>query len=84
MASAVPVMISLDIHKPNKRFMNEGRCLERLARFLLGHLRRSQLPQLFIDKREKLFGGVGIAVFNSREDPRDFGHGRCPSEVLRH
>jgi hypothetical protein len=51
--------------------------LERLARLLLGQLVRRQLPQLIVDQRQKLLGGVRVALLDGGQDASDFGHWRC-------
>ncbi len=54
----------LHVHQPHIRLVHERRRLERLARFLLGHLGRRQFPQLVVDQRQKLLGGRGVALLD--------------------
>ena len=63
------------VNEPNIRFMHERRGLQRLVRFLLGHLGSGQLPQLFINQRQQLLGGRRIAGFNLAENACDVAHG---------
>jgi hypothetical protein len=54
--------------------MHQRRRLDRLTGLLLGHLRRSQFPQLVVHERQELFGGSRVALLDSRQDSRDIGH----------
>src|SRR6516162_7456416 len=54
--------------------MHEGGRLKRLARTLLSQLRCRQLAQLVINQGEQLLRGMGIALFNRREDGCNFVH----------
>ena len=56
------------------RFVNQGRRLERLSRFLLRQLLRRQPSQLVVDQRQKLLGGVGLALFDGAQDAGDLPH----------
>ena len=42
---------------------------------LLGHLLGRQLPQLVVDQRQKLLGGLGVALFDGGEDSGDVAIG---------
>jgi hypothetical protein len=55
--------------------VDQGGCLERLARLLLRQLLRRQLAQLVVDQRQELLGGVRVALLDGGEDARDVAHG---------
>ena len=63
--------------------MHQCRGLQRLPGLLLGQLRSGQLPQFFVDQRQKLFGGRGITCLNLAEDTCDVAHDRCSLERNR-
>jgi hypothetical protein len=58
------------------RFVNQGRRLERLSRFLLRQLLRRQPSQLVVDQRQKLLRGTGLAPFDGFQDMRNIIHRR--------
>jgi len=64
MSPAVPMLRPLDIHQPQVHLVDQGRCLEGLARPLLSHLVSRKFTQRIIDQRHQLFGGLGLALFN--------------------
>jgi hypothetical protein len=74
-ASAVPVLSLLDVHQPDVGLVHQRRRLERLVRFLLGHLLRSQFPQFVIHQRQQLLCGHGVAHFDLAEDACDVARG---------
>jgi hypothetical protein len=55
--------------------MNKGSRFQRLSRFLLSQLPRSQLAQFVIDQRQELLRGMRIALLDGGKNARDFGHG---------
>ena len=66
----------LDVHQPKIGFVDQGRGLERLAGLLLGQFLRRQLAQLVVDQRQKLLGGVGIALLDGGQDAGNVVHRR--------
>jgi hypothetical protein len=74
MTAAVSVLDLLDIHESEVCLMHQGGGLERLARRLLGHLLRRQLPQLVVNEGQKLLGGLRVALVDGGQDARDFTH----------
>jgi hypothetical protein len=54
--------------------VNEGRRLQRLARFLLCHPLCGELAQLLVDQRQELLRGMWIAPFDGRQNARDLVH----------
>ena len=54
--------------------MHQRRRLKRLAGLFLRHLLGGQLAQLVADDREKLIGGLGVAVLDGGEDSGDVAH----------
>lgn len=65
----------LHSYQPEVRFMDQGRALERLARFFLG-----QLAKLIVDEWQELLRGVRIALLHGGQDTRDLvdrGHARA-------
>jgi len=82
MTTAVPGLGLVAVHQPYKRFMDQGRCLKRLAGRFLSHFRRRQLTQFVIHQRQELASGMRIAQLHGVEDASDFGHG--VEDNLRH
>jgi hypothetical protein len=74
--TAVPLLHVLGIHQTDVGFVHQRRGLQRLFRLLVGQLLRRQPAQLFIDERQELRGGVGIALLDGRENAGNFTHGR--------
>src|SRR5207244_9612274 len=56
--------------------MHQGRGAERLPGLFLSQLGRRQLAQLVVDQREKLLGGVRIALLDGGQDAVHFTHRR--------
>ena len=54
--------------------MNERRRLQGLTGFLLRQPLGRQLVQLVVDQRQKLLGGVGLALVNSAQNAADLAH----------
>jgi hypothetical protein len=73
-APIVPVLIRFLAYESKVGLMNQARGLKRLTGFLLGQLRRRQLPQLVIDKWQQPFGGRRIALPNLIQSPRHIIH----------
>src|SRR5262249_25422231 len=76
---AVPVLRLVPVHKPDVGFVDQGRGLEGLADLLVGHLLGRQPPQLVIDERQELLGGVLIALLQGPEDAGDLVHKNKPT-----
>jgi len=74
-AAAVPLLDLLHVHQADVGLMDQGRRLQRLARLFLSELRGRQPPQLVIDQRQQLFGGVRIAVLDGAQNLGHVGHG---------
>jgi hypothetical protein len=80
-ASAVEVLIA---HESQVGFVDQGRCVECLARPLLGQLLRSQLAQFGIDQRHELSGGVRVAPLDAIQKLCHLTHaGHCTAELRR-
>ena len=74
---AVPVRRSRcrsPLHQPEVGLVDQSRGLERLSWFLLSQFLGGKLPQLVVDQRQELLGGVRIALLDLIQDPRYFGH----------
>src|SRR5262249_39002103 len=72
MPSAVPRLRL--VHEPNVGFMHERRRLKGLPRLLLRQLLGRQLPQVVVDQRQQLLGGVWVALLDGGQDAGHFGH----------
>ena len=56
--------------------MNQRRGLECVPGRFVGHPMRRQFAQFFIDQREQLVGGIGIALLDGAQDSSDVAHVR--------
>jgi hypothetical protein len=45
-----------------------------MARSFFGHFVRRELPEFFVDQRQQLIGGIGIALFDTLQDLRNVAH----------
>src|SRR5260370_40344459 len=54
--------------------MDQGSGVECLTGLFVGQLLGRQLAQLIIDQRQKLFGGVGVALFDRAQGLGDLAH----------
>ena len=54
MATRIPMLSLLYIHEPDVGIMYQSRCLQRLARLLLGQLGGGKLAKLIIHQRQQL------------------------------
>jgi hypothetical protein len=72
--AAVEALGLLGIHQSQVRLVDQGGGLKRLPGLLLGQLRRRQFAQLVVDERQELLGGVGVALFDGRQDARHIAH----------
>lgn len=80
MAAAVPLLLLLVVaHEPQISFVNQGGSLECLPGRLPGQPMRRQLPQLLIDERQKLLGGLRIALLDGAQNAGDLAHCRSPT-----
>ncbi len=71
----VPTTVELLITNKSKiRLMNQGGGIERVTGFFMGHLRRRQLPQLVLHKRQQLGCRLAIASLSRFEKFCDVGH----------
>jgi hypothetical protein len=75
-AAAVPVLRLPGVHQPQVCLMHQGGGLERLPRLLLGQPLRRQLPQLVVDQRQELPGGVRVTLFDCGQDVGHLHHRR--------
>src|SRR6266545_269591 len=73
--AAVPVLGLLHVNQTQVGLVDEGSGLQGLAGRLLGEFRRRQSPQFLVDQGEELLGGVGVALFDGRQDVGKFAHG---------
>src|SRR5206468_967405 len=55
-------------HQPQVSFVDQCRGVERLSRFLLRELLRRKFPELFVNQRQELLGGLWVALGDSVED----------------
>jgi hypothetical protein len=76
MAESIPALGCVCIHQSEVRLVDQGRCLERLAGLLQGDLPRSQPAKLVVDQRQKLFGGLQVALLDPPEDLSAIVHRR--------
>src|SRR5262249_5504651 len=74
MAAAVPLLSLLRVYQPQVRFMDQGRGLQGLTRFLLRQPLRRQLAQLVIHQRQQMLRGGWVAGFDGVQDVGDVGH----------
>ncbi len=74
-AAMVPVLVLVVPDQPQIGLVNQGSRLKRLAGTFLGQPVRGQSPKLVVDQRQKLPGGVRIAVLDLIQNPRHFIHG---------
>src|SRR5436190_1670371 len=74
MAAAVPQILSQWVEQTQVGFVNQRRRFERLPRFFLGQLLRSQFAKLIVNERKEVFRGMGIALGNRVQYPRKFLH----------
>ena len=58
--------------------MDQGRRLQRLARFLVGEPLGRELAQLAVDQRQELLDGPGVALVDCLEHAGYFIHGDSP------
>ena len=62
-------------NQPHVRLVDQPRRVERLPRFLAGHLCRGEPAQLVVHQRQQLGGGVRVAVLGGGQQAGDVGHG---------
>ena len=77
MPPGVPMLVRRVPHQSQIRLVHQRCGLQRLPWLLLGHLRRGQLAQFFVDERQELSGSSRIAGFNLTQDAGDVAHGRA-------
>ena len=75
MTAAIPVRVLLIADQPQIGFMDQSRWLERLARLFACQLGCGQAAQFVIHQRQKLIGGVGIALFDRVQKLKNIAHG---------
>jgi hypothetical protein len=73
-APAVPVVAPVPADEPDVGLVDQGGGLEGLARLLVAQPGGGQLPQLVVDEREQAGGGMGAALSDGGQHPRDVGH----------
>jgi len=81
MAAAVPNLLLLRSYETQPRFMHQGRGLERLSGFFLGHFIRGELAQFLVDQRQQLTGRLPVASINRVEQLGDLGHSRDLTKI---
>jgi hypothetical protein len=69
-ATAVPVLGFLDVHKPDVRLVHQRRRLQGLSRLLVDELGRSQFAKLVVHEGQQFHGRRRIAGFNLGQDLR--------------
>ena len=74
MTAAVPGLAAIVPDQPQIGLMNQGRRLQRLARFLAGEPLGRELAQLAVDQRQELLDGPGVALVDRLEDAGDLVH----------
>ena len=80
-AAAVPTRLDADPrHQAQVRLVDQGRGVERLARFLVGQLVGRQPAQLVVNQRQELFGRLGVALLDRRQNAGDVAHGEEPRD----
>ena len=80
-AAVVPACCVGRPDEPQIRLVDEGGCVQSVAGGFFGHPGGRQFPQLFVDQRQQLFGGVGFAVGKVRQDAGHFVNGCAPVET---
>ena len=73
MGAVLPVGL-LTPSEPQPRLMDQRRGLEGLARGLVCHLGGRKFPQLPVDKRQQLVGGLGITPFDLLQNEGQVTH----------
>ncbi len=68
MAPTVPVLRPLSADEAQLRFVDQGRRLERLTGPFPGQPVTGEAPQLVLDQRQELLGGVPFALSGLRRD----------------
>ena len=66
MPSIIPTLRLLNINEPQICLMHQRRSLQRLAGLFVGHSLCGQLPQLLVDQRQELVGGLWVARLDLR------------------
>ena len=72
--SAVPAIRPLDVHESKVSFMHECGGLEGMTGRLGSHSGSRQFPQLVIDEREQVDGGLAVARRGRVEETGHVGH----------
>src|SRR5438552_3147486 len=82
MIAAVPILCRRT-HQPEPGFVNQRGGLKGVTRCLLGHFRRRQSAQFFIDQRQQFIGGLAIALLHAFENLGEIAHARqsLPSQT---
>ena len=71
MTPPVKLLVS---NKPQVGFVNKRGSVERVARGFRGHPRGGECPQLVVDEREQLGGGVAVTDLSGFEEASHIGH----------
>ena len=74
--AAVPPLLVFVADQPQIGFMHKRGRLEGLTGLFGGELRRRQLPELVVHKRQEFVGGLPVTLLNLRQNLGDFGHRR--------
>jgi hypothetical protein len=72
MSAALPSHIGFLIDQTDVRFVDQGRGRERVPRFFLRDPGGGQASQFLVNQRQKLVGGLRVALLDRRQD---LGHG---------
>ncbi len=71
----IPMPGSFDVHQTQVRLMDQGSCLQGLARLLLRHTCSGEFAQFLIHQRQQMLRSRCIARFDLLQDLRDVVHG---------
>ena len=75
-AAAVPLLLRAVPDEPQIGFVNQSSRLKRLPRLLLGEPLGREFAQLLVDQRQKLGGGVWVALLDGGQDAGHLAHRR--------
>ena len=77
-SAAVELLIA---DQPQVGFVNQRGGVEGVAGGFGGHARGGELPELIVDERQQLSGGLAVAGRGGFEELGDLDHSRFPSNI---
>ena len=72
--SAIPMLDLLSIYQSQIGLVDQRRGLERLARLFVSQFRGGQFTQFFVNQGKEVFGSLGVALFDGRQDEGHIAH----------